>query len=329
MRGRERQVGERRLLGLQEHVSGRPRDLQHLLGRLLVARPHEDGALLREDGLHGLARLSLVVLPVDAARHVAHEVRDAALPGRSLERLGYRLREPFVGVRDDEAHAVDAARPQAGEERLPPGVALRVHAVHADEALVARVVEPDRGHDGLGRRAPLHAALHVGGVEPQVGEAHPVEALPPERVHLGVQALAQARHLRLRHRPHAELARDGLHLARRYPHDVHLGHRRDERPVHPAVALDQVLGEERASAQLRNLEGDVARGGREPPLPVAVARVDAPLVALPVGGVARLVGLRRHRGVRQELEHPAPEGLQVGAFLEDREREPLHFGVVE
>ena len=87
-----------------------------------------------------------------------------------------------MGVRDDEAHAVDAARPQAGEERLPPGVALRVHAVHADEALVARVVEPDRGHDGLGRRAPLHAALHVGGVEPQVGEAHPVEALPPERV---------------------------------------------------------------------------------------------------------------------------------------------------
>ena len=178
----------------------RPRDLQHLLGRLLVARPHEDGALLREDGLHGLARLSLVVLPVDAARHVAHEVRDAALPGPpGTSRLSP---SPFVGVRDDMTRRTPstprALRPErnASTRRGSP-----THAVHADEALVARVVEPDRGHDGLGRRAPLHAALHVGGVEPQVGEAHPVEALPPERVHLGVQALAQARHLRLRHRP--------------------------------------------------------------------------------------------------------------------------------
>ena len=217
MRRRERQVGQRRLLGLQQGLAGALGELQDLLGRLLVARPHQDRALLGEDGLHGLAGAALVLPLADAPRHVAHEVRHAALPGGALEGLGRRRPEPLVRVRDDEPHALDAACAQVGQERPPARAALRVDAVHAQEALVARVVEPDGGHDRLGHRAALHAALHVGCVEPEVREAHAVEALAAERGDLGVEDLAQARHLRLRHRRHAELAGDGLHLARGHP----------------------------------------------------------------------------------------------------------------
>ena len=113
------------------------------------------------------------------------------------------------------------------------------------------------------------------------------------------------------------------------PHDVHLGHRRDQRAVHAAVALDEVVGEERAGAQLRDPERHVADGGGQAPLAVAVAGVRPLGAALAVGRPAFLVGPRRHRGVRHELEHPAPELAQVDALLQDREREPLHFGVVE
>lgn len=50
------------------------------------------------------------------------------------------------------------------------------------------------------------------------------------------------------------------------PHDVHLGHRRDQSAVHAAVAFDEVVGEERAGAQLRDPERHVADGGGQAPL---------------------------------------------------------------
>ena len=74
-------------------------------------------------------------------------------------------------------------------------------------------------------------------VEPQVHNPHAVEALPAERGDLGVQALAQARDLGLRHGRHAEGPRHLLDLARGDAEHVHLGYRGDERAVHPAVAL--------------------------------------------------------------------------------------------
>lgn len=85
----------------------------------------------------------------------------------------------------------------------------------------------------------LYRALGVGRsrVEPQVREPHAVEALPAKRGDLGVQALAQARDLGLRHGRHAEGPRHLLDLARGDAEHVHLGHRGDERAVRPAVAL--------------------------------------------------------------------------------------------
>ena len=191
-----------------------------------------------------------------------------------------------------------------------------------------RVVEPDGGHDGLGDRAPVDPALDVGGVEPQVREPHAVEALPAERGDLGVQALAQARDLGLRHGRHAEGPRHLLDLARGDAEHVHLGHRGDERAVRPAVALYEVLGEERPRPQLRDPDPYVPRGREQAPLPVAVAAVGAPGAALAVGRPARLVGLRRDERVQEDLQAPPAERLQVGALLERREREPLHFRFV-
>ena len=85
----------------------------------------------------------------------------------------------------------------------------------------------------------LYRALGVGRsrVEPQVREPHAVEALPAERGDLGVQALAQARDLGLRHGRYAEGPHHLLDLARGDAEHVHLGHRGDERAVRPAVAL--------------------------------------------------------------------------------------------
>ena len=85
----------------------------------------------------------------------------------------------------------------------------------------------------------LYRALGVGRsrIEPQVREPHAVEALPAERGDLGVQALAQARDLGLRHGRHAKGPRHLLDLARGDAEHVHLGHRGDERAVRLAVAL--------------------------------------------------------------------------------------------
>lgn len=119
----------------------------------------------------------------------------------------------------------------------------------------------------------LYRALGVGRsrVEPQVREPHAVEALPAERGDLGVQALAQARDLGLRHGRHAESPRHLLDLARGDAEHVHLGHRGDERAVRPAVALYEVLGEERPRPQLRDPDPYVPCGREQVPLPVAVA----------------------------------------------------------
>ena len=153
------------------------------------------------------ARLSLVVLPVDAARHVRMRCvtqRCQAAPWNVSAAIAFAPSPSWASETTRRTPSAPRAL-QAGEERLPPAW-LSVSAIHADEALVAVSSSPI-AVDGLGRRAPS-AALHVGGVEPQVGRSAP----PSKRCllnasTLGVQALAQARHLRLRHRPHAELAR--------------------------------------------------------------------------------------------------------------------------
>ena len=122
---------------------------------------------------------------------VAHEVDDAALPGRALEELPDGPPEPLVGVGGDERHAGDAAAPDGLEEPPPGVVGLRVNGGDAQDVPPAVLVAAD-GRNRRGRHAALPPALHVGHVEPEVGDAGHGEVAREQLLHVGVQVLAGA-----------------------------------------------------------------------------------------------------------------------------------------
>ena len=89
------------------------------LGGLAVGGADELRVALGEDGPHGRRGDGLVLPLGEPACHVALQVDDAALPGRTLEDLGDGLDETPVVVGDHALDAGDAPPAQAAQKRLP------------------------------------------------------------------------------------------------------------------------------------------------------------------------------------------------------------------
>ena len=285
--------------------------LEHLAGQV-VHDPDLVGVLGAEDRrdypVHAPAETPAPGLPCA----VAHEVDDAALPGRALEDLPDGPPEPLVGVGGDERHAGDAAAPDGLEEPSPGVVGLRVNGGDAQDVPPAVLVAADGRNHRRGRHAALPPALHVGRVEPEVGDAGHGEVAREQLLHVGVQVPGYRAHLVLGQSVGAHLPGHPLDLARARSRGARLGDRRHERPVHPLVARQHVVGEEAADPELRDPGRERPHAGHELALPVAV-----PAVAL----AAHLVGLGVHDLVHDALRELAQQLLHVGrAVLEPRHR---------
>lgn len=104
-------------------------------------------------------------------------------------------------------------------------------------------------------------------------------------------------------------AAEHLHLTGARAGGVHLGDGGDESAVHALVALERVVREKAAGAELRDAQRQRADAGGEGPLPVAVSAVRP--------ATAQLVGLGVHHGVHDLLGEPAKQLLYVdGAVVE-------------
>ena len=261
------------------------------------------------------------------APDVALEVRQAPLPGAARQDPGDGGDEPGVGVGHREPHAAQPPVPEGAEELGPGGLALAVEAGAAEELLVPGGRHADRRDERDARVAPAGPALHVGGVEPHVGVLA-LDRPGPERLGLLVQPGAQRRHLGARQRRDAELLGDEPDLAGAHPRDVHLAHERDHGRLDARVALEYALGEVGPLAQLGDAQLEVAEGGRQGPLAVAVPAVDALGRPGAAGRAAGLLRLGVHQGVDHGLDHLPAELPQVVALREQREQ-GLGLGPVE
>ena len=260
---------------------------------------------LRDDPAHVAPELPGAGL----AHAVAHEVDRAALPRGALEDLAEGADEARVGVRDDEPHARRPARADGPQEGEPRVVRLGVDHVDARDAPPAARIAADGGDHGGGGDAAPAAALDVCRVEPDVGHRRTVELLSAQILDVCVQARGDGAHLVLRDPGDAHLLGHPLHLAGARARGVHLGDGSDEGAVDAPVALEHVLREEAAGAQLGDVQRQSADAGCERPLAVAVSAVRP--------ATARLVGLGAHHGVHDLLGESAKQLLHVdGAVVE-------------
>lgn len=297
---RKVEVGQRVGLGLLQHRR-RPRAAprQHVARRVVHGR-HGGGVAPAEHLRHDPAHAAPELPGAGLAHAVAHEVDRAALPRGALEDLAERPDESRVGVRDDEPHARRPARADGSQEGEPRVVGLGVNHVDAQDAPPAARVAADGRDDGRGGHAAPAAALDVGGVEPDVGHRRAVEGPRAELLDVGVKVRRDGAHLVLGEPGHAHLLRDAPHLAGARAGGVHLGDGGHEGAVRALVALDHVVREEAAGAELRDAQRQRADAGGEAALPVAVAAVRP--------AAAQLVGLGVHHGV-YDLLGEAPEQL--------------------
>lgn len=316
MRRREVEVCQGVGLGLLQHRR-RPgaAPLQHVACRVVHGR-HGGGVAPAEHLRHDPAHAAPELPGAGLAHAVAHEVDRAALPRGALEDLAERPDEPRAGVRDDEPHARRPARADSPQEGEPRVVGLGVDHVDARNApLAARIAANGGDHGGGGDAAPA-AALDVGRVEPDVGRVEPdvghrraVERPSARILDVCVQARGDGAHLVLQEPGDAHLLGHPLRLAGARARGVNLGDGGDEGAVDAPVALELVLREEAAGAQLEDAQRQRADAGGERPLAVAVSAVRP--------ATAQLVGLGVHHGVHDLLGESAKQLLHVdGAVVE-------------
>lgn len=258
---REVEVGQcvgLRLLQNRRRLRAAP--LQHVARR--VVHRNDGGGVapaehLRDDPAHAAPELPGAGL----AHAVAHEVDRAALPRGALEDLAECPDESRVGVRDDEPHARRPARADSPQEGEPRVVRLGVNHVDAQDAPPAARIAADGGDHGGGGDAAPAAALDVGRVEPDVGHRRAVERPCAELLDVGVQARRDGAHLVLGEPGDAHLLGHPLHLAGARAGGVHLGDGGNEGAVRALVALDNVVREEAAGAELRDAQRQRADAG--------------------------------------------------------------------
>lgn len=182
-----------------------------------------------------------------------------------------------------------------GDHQLDATKALRLVAHLETEGLaLASLIHPQGDDDSAGADllSLAEAALEVGGIEVDVGVAPALQRVVQKRLHLLVNLLADAIHLRLGDGALGAQSRDqDINLAGGYATDVVLHDHAIEGLVHPAPGLkdggQKAAGPQlllRRSLRLGNLQRDGAHLDRQGAGSVAVAVPEPLLGALvPVG----------------------------------------------
>src|SRR5690349_9734520 len=113
----------------------------------------------------------------------------AALPGGAQDLRDGRL-ETFMGVGDDQLHALQAAAYQTAQKLDPEGGGFRLAQAEPEDLAAAVLVDAGGDYRGDRHDAAILADLDVGRVQPEVG---PLAVQRPleERQHARVDVLAQ------------------------------------------------------------------------------------------------------------------------------------------
>ncbi len=231
----------------------------------------------------------------DALQQVAWEMAAAALPDASLQLAADRLGEAGVGVRDHQPDATQAPFLEMGDELRPEGLGLAVADLEAQQLPATILVHPHGDDDSAGAEllSLAQPPLEVGGIEIDVGVAAALQGPAQKRLHLLVDLLTDATHLRLGDAAlGAERRHQGIDLAGRDPTDVSLHDHRVQGLINPAAGFED-RGEEAARAQFRDLQCQIPHLGGQGARPVAVA------VAEPLIGA--LVPIRTEEGSELQL----------------------------
>ena len=181
--------------------------------------------------------------------------------------------------------------------------------------------DADRDDDGLGHDPVTDPGFAIGGVEEHVGEVLGGEGAVAELGNFRIQARADPGHFRLGDSSvSAEGFDEVVDLAGRDAVNIGLHHHSEEGLVDATAPL-QECGEERASAQLRDLQIEVSGGGgqRSGSDPVAVGGAIA--AAFEWGGADERARFRVDQLLIERLgRDPDPVGdigeLQLGKQVE-------------
>jgi hypothetical protein len=187
-----------------------------------------------------------------------------------------------VGVRDHQLDATQAPLLEVGDELGPEGLALAVAHLETQQLAAAIGIDAHRHHRGT--RGDLLglalAAIEIRGIQVHIGVAAALQWPIQKRLHLLVDLLADATHLRLgdaalgAQRPH-----QGIDLAGGDPTDVGLHDHRIQGLIDPAARLED-RGDEAACPQLGDLQREIPHLGGEGAGAVAVAIPQALVGAL-------------------------------------------------
>lgn len=167
---RKVEVGQRVNLRLFKDSSRPGTKRSDLFDRQTVQLANQRGIAFGEDGLEDPEDDAFLLPGRRIPGGVAHEMHDAALPGRAGKDLLDRTLEPFVGIAGHADNAGDFASSQGKKKTLPAIVGLGVDGVHAENPPVAIGSCADcRDQDDRVHMA-LVPALEVGGIKPKIGK---------------------------------------------------------------------------------------------------------------------------------------------------------------
>ena len=285
-----REVAERQhvLPGLVHQLSGLGETLSERGGQVIPAAEDLGCVLLGEHAAQRGGDHALMGL-WNALQQVAGEMDTAALPHTALQLPADRLGESRVGIAHHQLHASQAAFLERAEELAPEALAFAV--AHLEAQQLPASVGIDAHGDDHGPRADLQGLaqppMQVRRVEIDVGVAGLLQGPVQEGLHLLVDVLADAAHLRL---GDAALGAQGGHqsidLSGRDPADVGLHDHGVEGLVHPATGL-QDRGQEAPLAEFGDQQVDVTHLGGQAAGPVAVAVAEPFLAALMAVGTQK------------------------------------------
>ena len=312
---REVAEGEHVLPGLQQQLRGPWEPFSKRGGQVLPAGQDVTSFFLGKHRAQRRGHHALVSF-WNPLQQVPGEMDPAALPAAALELASDRLGQAHVGVAHHELDASQAAFFERGNERTPEALALAV--THLEAQQLPAAVGVDAHGDDHGSGADLQGlaepAVKVGGIEVEVGVASLVEGPVEEGLHLLVDLLTDAAHLRLGDAAlHPQGRHQGVHLAGGDPADVGLHDHAVEGLIHPAAGLEN-RGQEAPGAQFGDQQVAVARLGGQAAGPVAVA------VAEPLLGALMAISAEHGRGLQldqllQSAAHQLRDQIPGGAAI--------------
>lgn len=233
---------------------------------------------------------------------MAHEVHAATLP-RCRQYLRDRGLDSAVVVGDDQLHATQAAVGQAAQEGLPERLSLRGANIHAQHFAPAVAVHAHGDDHRDADDASLLPDLHIGGIDPQV---RPIafDGTMEERIHAGVDLLAQPRHLALGDAGAAHGLHQVIHRPGRDALDVGFLDDRGQRLLGHPPRLKETR-KVAALAQLRDLQLDRPGPGLPVTLAIAVALSQTVRVFRAIAGSRAGAHLQFHQPLAGKPDHLA------------------------